>query len=255
MSETLLLTAARKRTMSRSNAKGWKVARESGWSMHESAAWILLTCWIQRNSRQWPAITRTLNNLSVQDIASGLEREGQTWERPLWTTGGKLEFSKCLYYILFYIFDPDGTSSMESVTNMGDNLLSQVWHRASTQQPWAPGLLQCPPDSGNVVSSKWICEETVRRKFSKEQTIFPRSSQSTDVKHWCHASMPPPLTWQCTYQASRLALVQHWWIWIKNSTTTFRSRWCTPSSFQRWDTAPRPVAMWCLDRETIFALE
>ena len=48
-----------------------------------------------------------LNNVSVQDIASGLEREGQTWERLLlWTTGSKLELSKYLYYIIYYIFDP-----------------------------------------------------------------------------------------------------------------------------------------------------
>jgi hypothetical protein len=66
-----------------------------------------------------------LNEVSVQDdSASGLEREGQLWERRLWTTGGKLEFSKCLYYILFSIFEPDGTPRMESVTNMGDDLVS-----------------------------------------------------------------------------------------------------------------------------------
>ena len=34
-----------------------------------------------------------LNGVSVQDIASGLEREGQSWERLLWTMGGKLELS------------------------------------------------------------------------------------------------------------------------------------------------------------------
>ena len=61
----------------------------------------------------------------MQDIASVLEREGRTWERLLWTTGSKLELSKgCLYYILYYIFDPDGTPHMESVTNMGDDLVS-----------------------------------------------------------------------------------------------------------------------------------
>ena len=32
--------------------------------------------------------------------------------------------AKCLYYILFYIFDPDGTPRMESVTNMGGDLVS-----------------------------------------------------------------------------------------------------------------------------------
>ena len=49
-----------------------------------------------------------LNDVSVHDIASGLEREGQTWERLLWTrTGGKLELYKCLYCILYYICNPN----------------------------------------------------------------------------------------------------------------------------------------------------
>ena len=38
--------------------------------------------------------------------------------------GGKLKLSKCLYYILYYIFDPHGTPHMELITNMGDDLES-----------------------------------------------------------------------------------------------------------------------------------
>ena len=66
-----------------------------------------------------------LKDVSVQDNMLYLEREGHScWERLFWTTGGKLELSKCLYYILFCIFDPDSTPHMESVTNMGDDLVS-----------------------------------------------------------------------------------------------------------------------------------
>jgi hypothetical protein len=35
-------------------------------------------------------IYATKNSVSVEDMASGLEREGQTWELIIWTTGGKL---------------------------------------------------------------------------------------------------------------------------------------------------------------------
>jgi hypothetical protein len=59
------------------------------------------------------------NTVQVTDIIKGLlESEGQSWERFLWTTGGKLELSKCLYYILFYKFNPDGTPRMEKATTM-----------------------------------------------------------------------------------------------------------------------------------------
>jgi hypothetical protein len=31
------------------------------------------------------------HDVSARDIASGLERDGQSWERLLWTAGGKVE--------------------------------------------------------------------------------------------------------------------------------------------------------------------
>jgi hypothetical protein len=58
------------------------------------------------------------NTVQVSDIIKGLESEGQSWERFIWTTGRKLELSKCLYNISFYKFDPDGTPQMETATNM-----------------------------------------------------------------------------------------------------------------------------------------
>jgi hypothetical protein len=60
----------------------------------------------------------------VEDVIRGLEKEGQTWERLLWSTGGKLELTKCLYYILHYRFAPDGTPTMEEATNMENTHLS-----------------------------------------------------------------------------------------------------------------------------------
>ena len=51
-----------------------------------------VTCWFSLG-----LLHSLLNRESVQDIASGLEREGQARERLLWTVGSKLEFSKCLY--------------------------------------------------------------------------------------------------------------------------------------------------------------
>jgi hypothetical protein len=64
--------------------------------------------------------------------SGGLKREGQLWERFVWTSGGKLELSKCLHYMLFYTFDPDGTPRMESVSNMGDDLVALT---TSGQEP------------------------------------------------------------------------------------------------------------------------
>jgi hypothetical protein len=42
-------------------------------------------------------------------IIRGTREGGTNLGTLLWTTGGKLELSKCLYYLLFYTFDDDGT--------------------------------------------------------------------------------------------------------------------------------------------------
>jgi hypothetical protein len=62
-----------------------------------------------------------LHSVLVDDIASGLKQEGQSWEQLLWTAGGKLEHFKCLCCVLCCLFRPDGTPHMESVSNMGDD--------------------------------------------------------------------------------------------------------------------------------------
>jgi hypothetical protein len=55
-------------------------------------------------------------------LDSGVERDGQSWEQALWTTGGKLELPKFLYHILYDVFDPDGSPRMDLVANMGQKL-------------------------------------------------------------------------------------------------------------------------------------
>ena len=73
-----------------------------------------------------------LKNVSAQDTALGLKREGQSWERQLWTTGGKLELSKFLRCILLRVFDPDGAPRMESASHKAGNDLVSL---ASGKQP------------------------------------------------------------------------------------------------------------------------
>jgi hypothetical protein len=70
-------------------------------------------------------------------IIKGLETEGQTWEHLLWTMGGKLELSKCLYYLLLYKFDPDGTPHMRSATNMEQEHVTLTSGKSPLQNPIA----------------------------------------------------------------------------------------------------------------------
>ena len=47
-------------------------------------------------------------------IAEQLQHDAQEWEQLLAATGGKLELSKCFYYILQWKFDEEGRLSCAS---------------------------------------------------------------------------------------------------------------------------------------------
>jgi hypothetical protein len=132
-----------------------------------------------------------INNVSVQDIAAGLEREGQTWERLLWTTGGKLELSKCLCYILFCVFEPDGKPRMETVTNMGDDLVSltsgldpipnQIEHRDCSEAHRTLGMWPAP--NGDAEKQ---CDESFAKskRFSQGVVKSPMSRYQASTSYW-----------------------------------------------------------------------
>jgi hypothetical protein len=132
-----------------------------------------------------------LNDVSVQDIASGLEREGQSWERLLWTTGGKLELSKCLYYILFYKFEPDGTPRMESVTNMGDDLVSltsgqapipnNIEHRDCSKAHRTLGMWPTPNGSAQTQFRESFSKS---KRFSQGVIKAPMSRHEASTAYW-----------------------------------------------------------------------
>jgi hypothetical protein len=65
------------------------------------------------------------NKVQVTDIIRGLEKEGQTWERLLWTTGGKLELSKCLYLPL--VLHLTTTARLTEKANMEEEHVNHIW--------------------------------------------------------------------------------------------------------------------------------
>lgn len=109
-----------------------------------------------------------IHDVSAQDIVSGLSRDGQSWERMLWTTGGKLELPKYLCCILFYVFDPDGRhqhGKQSFVAHLGSRSHPHL-HRASR-------LLESTPHSRHVANSERLHSNPIRRVPRQEQTICP----------------------------------------------------------------------------------
>jgi hypothetical protein len=44
----------------------------------------------------------------LAEVVSMLQQDSQTWERLLWTSGGLLNLTKCLYYVFAWTFDVEG---------------------------------------------------------------------------------------------------------------------------------------------------
>jgi hypothetical protein len=47
-----------------------------------------------------------------------LERNSQTWERLLWTSGGLLNLNKCMYYVMAWTLDSEGKAKMKPATEI-----------------------------------------------------------------------------------------------------------------------------------------
>jgi hypothetical protein len=59
--------------------------------------------------------------LEVTDL---LWHDAQTWERLLWTSGGLLNLTKCLFYVSFWRFDREGRASLTPTSELPPLLLS-----------------------------------------------------------------------------------------------------------------------------------
>ena len=53
--------------------------------------------------------------------AQQLQDDARIWEKLLAATGGKLEFTKCFYYILQWKFDEEGTPSHTTKQELEDS--------------------------------------------------------------------------------------------------------------------------------------
>jgi hypothetical protein len=56
-------------------------------------------------------------NTSLQ-LAQLLQTDAQHWEKLLFTSGGKLELTKCFFYLLYWKFNDDGMPTLTSKTEI-----------------------------------------------------------------------------------------------------------------------------------------
>jgi hypothetical protein len=58
----------------------------------------------------------------METIISKMEQAAQWWEQLLSTTGGKLELSKCFFYLMYWTFDNEGVAHPIHPTELNRNI-------------------------------------------------------------------------------------------------------------------------------------
>jgi hypothetical protein len=160
------------------------------------------------------------NTVQASDIIKGLEKEGQSWERFLWTTGGKLELSKCLYYVLFYKFDPDGTPQMETATNMESDHVCLTSGTSATRNP-----IDHRDNKSEVHRTLGIWPTPEGNQTKQYQESLAKS------RRFAKGCIKAPMT---RYEAS----TAYWSMWFTSLTFGFSS---TTLTYTQLDSIQRPM--------------
>ena len=58
----------------------------------------------------------------LKTIVSDAQQLAQRWERLLWSTGGKLELTKCFTYIIHWVFDDNGKPHQSTNKHLEETL-------------------------------------------------------------------------------------------------------------------------------------
>jgi hypothetical protein len=60
---------------------------------------------------------------TAQELAQVLQIDAQHWEKLLFTSGGKLELTKCFFYLMYWKFDDDGLPSLTKKADLPHKLM------------------------------------------------------------------------------------------------------------------------------------
>jgi hypothetical protein len=124
--------------------------------------------------------------LEVTDL---LRHDAQTWERLLWTSGGLLNLTKCLFYVAFWRFDTEGRASLTPTSELPPLLLS------SGSSPGTLPVIQYNPDQahrylGNQMAPTFQMKTAyaellaTSNNFARQLAASPLSRQDTWIAYF-----------------------------------------------------------------------
>jgi hypothetical protein len=90
---------------------------------------------------------------TMESLVEATEEAAQCWESLLFSTGGKLELSKCFFYLVYWVFNEEGEPSMlgpDAVTQQVQiidsktNLPIEIEIRPSNESHKTLGVMEAP---------------------------------------------------------------------------------------------------------------
>jgi hypothetical protein len=131
------------------------------------------------------AVNDTEERLTSREMARVLHTDAQHWEKLLFTSGGKLELSKCFFYIMYWKFTEDGMPSLTPKTELphkfmlnqgSDTEPTEIGQKYCTEQHNTLGVMKSPDrsQSGKL--------QRLRKKCDAHSTaILSNSITQTDA--------------------------------------------------------------------------
>ena len=162
------------------------------------------------NTTNWVNDVGSATAATEQKLATDLQEQAQTWEKLLYATGGSLELSKCLAYIIVYDWNK-GEPQMRSardltcsvkVTSGDDPTAYTISIRDPDVAHKTIGTYQCP--TGNMTTQQEALQKkaTVFAARFKSMSNMPKWKVMTAYKTMFLTAMEYPLS-SCTFNKAQ----------------------------------------------------
>ena len=149
----------------------------TGMQMSNSAITEMIQQWIDGyvdNTSIFTSIDKIDGIPNSMTLAEQLQKDARVWERLLSATGGKLELTKCFYYILQWEFDSEGNPTHTSKEDLSSNGVQITIKEPDTNQLTEIKHLDCNTAHRTLGLYKTLTgdqKEQIKQTKTKSETI------------------------------------------------------------------------------------
>jgi hypothetical protein len=132
------------------------------------------------------AVNDATKKYTTTELAQVLQTDAQHWEKLLFTSGGKLELSKCFFYIMYWTFSEDGIPRLTPESNIPHKLML---HQGNDNEPTKIEQKDCHHRGTKEVETKMqrTCNRNIKQlshHFRRRTSLLSLSSYKRRVLTW-----------------------------------------------------------------------